>query len=72
MSRTPEVIINKPLQFLHNAFLLVGVMFALGAIVGFQNGQNFLLPALISGGAFLVASKIKYRWDKKIEIGGYR
>lgn len=71
MSHTPEVIISKPLEFLHNAFGMIGVIFAIGTALTFAQSGNFVLPALISGAAFYIASKIKFRWVKRGEVGVY-
>lgn len=72
MSRTPETIISKPLEFIHNAFGFIGAAFAAGTGLSFVLNGNYLLPALISGVSFFVASKIKFKWIKEVEVGGYK
>lgn len=73
MSRTPEVIISKPRKFAHDVFGVTGGIALITAAI-------FLLAGHV-GGAFVwglvglalthIASKIKYTWVKRIEVGAF-
>ncbi len=72
MPRTPDTIINKPLQFLHHFIVLVGVFFSFVAIGAFNQGGHFIIQALIAVAAFVIASKIKYKWKHKATASVYK
>lgn len=72
MSRTPEVIINRPLQFLHNCFGFTGALLLVIAIFAFVQGGNFIGPAILSVLAFVISSKIKFKWEKQTEVGIFK
>jgi hypothetical protein len=72
MQHTPNIIINKTAQNFRNALIAVGLFLALAGIGTFQNGGNGFWLLLLGGGAFGIASKVKVRWEKRIEVGGYK
>lgn len=72
MQRTPDVIINKTAQSFRNFLVGVGLFLAFAGIVAFSNGGNGFWLLLLGGGALGIASKVKVRWEKGIEIGGYK
>ena len=75
MSRTPETIINRKALALRNWLIGGGVVSWLLACGSFASEDKFgqgLLFALLGGGLFFVASKIKVRWHKTSEVSSYR
>jgi hypothetical protein len=72
MRHTPDVIINKTAQSFRNALIGIGLFLALAGIAAFTNGGNGFWLLLLGGGALGIASKVKVRWEKGIEIGGYK
>ncbi|MTD94365.1 hypothetical protein GIW81_08460 [Hyphomicrobium sp. xq] len=72
MSRTPEVIINRPLQVLHRCLGFAGALFLLVAVLALAQGGNFIGPLILSILAFAVCSKIKFRWEKQAEVGVFK
>lgn len=72
MSRTPEVIINQPLKTLHHTLAGVGGFFLLIAALHFAMGNNGILQIIIGAALFYLASKIKYRLVKQVEVSGYK
>lgn len=72
MSRTPETIISKPLKFIHDSLMLSGTLFLVISLIHFAAGGNGfvqLFIAIVLGG---LGSKIKFKWVKEVEVGGYR
>lgn len=72
MSRTPETITNTTAQFFRTALIIIGAIFALGALGAIQSGGNPVFAILLSVGAFIIAAKIKVTWHKKAEAGVYK
>lgn len=72
MSRTPEVIINKPLRTLHRALAGGGGFFLLIAAIHFAAGNNGIIQLAIAGGLFWLAAKVKYTWVKEMEVSSYK
>jgi len=72
MSRTPEVIINKPLQYVKRMLAGGGVFFLLVGGIHFAAGNNGILQIIIAGALFWLASKVKYKWVKEFEVGGFK
>ncbi len=72
MSRTPEVIISKPLQVLNRTLTGGGVFFLAVGGIHFAAGNNGIIQLLIGGALCWVASKVKYKWVKEFEVGGFK
>jgi len=72
MSRTPEVIINKPLQILKRTLAGGGFFFLAVSGIHFAVGNNGIIQLLIGGALFWLASKVKYKWVKEFEVGGFK
>lgn len=72
MSRTPEVIISKPLQFLNRVLAGGGVFFLAVGGIHFAAGNNGILQIAIAAALFWMASKVKYKWVKEFEVGGFK
>lgn len=72
MSRTPEVIINKPLQFVKRTLVGGGLFFSGASFIHFAVGNNGIIQLLIGGALFWLASKVKYKWVKEFEVGGFK
>lgn len=71
MSRTPEVVIVKWRKFVHDLFMGVSGLSVLVALVSFLVGGNFVPALLLWLATAYVASTIKFKLVKKIEVGGY-
>lgn len=72
MSRTPEKLKNKKAESIRNFLIGVGILFALASFGAYQNGENPIFAALISGAMFFIASKIKVWWSKTHETSIYK
>ena len=72
MPVTPDVIISKPLKFIRNTLLVIGLFFAVLAVVAFNNSDGrFLVHAILSAGVFFLATKIKFKLIKRVQVDGY-
>lgn len=72
MPVTPDVIINKPRKFLHDALTGAGMFTGLYAALAAVNDAHFIVPALISVVSFYLGSKIKYKTVKTAQIDQYK
>lgn len=71
MSRTPEIIVNKPLKVLQQALAGAGAIFLLAGGIHCALGNNGILQLIGAGALFWLASKIKHTWKKGGEVGVY-
>ncbi len=74
MSRTPETIIDEKAQATQNWINAAGAVVLLLSLASCGNGAGgtglgFLLFAIA---LFWIASKIKVKWEKEIEVSKYR
>ncbi|MCC7253063.1 hypothetical protein [Hyphomicrobium sp.] len=72
MSRTPEVIINKPLKLAHDFFKGIAILFGGLMLFALLAGGNFVPALLLCVASAYAASKIKYTLVKQVEVGGYK
>jgi len=72
MPQMPDTIVNRPLQFVHHALVLIGIFFSFATIGAFNNGAHFIIPALIAVAAFGIASRVKYKWKHKATSSVYK
>lgn len=71
MSRTPEEIISKPRKFLHDLLVGAGNLAIVAALVIGLTGGVWIGAVILGFIAFGIASKIKFRWVKRGEVGVY-
>jgi hypothetical protein len=72
MSRTPEVIVSKPLKLAHDLFKGIAILFGGLMLFAVLAGGNFVPALIVCALSAYAASKIKYTWVKEVEVGGYK